>query len=58
MNEERNELNSPTGSRLHCYRCGWEGDESELDENEQGIACPKCPDFRDIHNSLSIIENK
>ena len=47
-----------TGSlRLHCHRCGWEGEESELDENEQGVSCPKCPDSRDIHASLSIIEN-
>ena len=51
-------LTRSTGSlRLQCHRCGWEGVESELDVNEYGEACPKCPQFRDIHASLSIIEN-
>jgi hypothetical protein len=40
---------------LNCHRCGWEGSESQLDKNEdEGDACPKCPEFRDIHASLSI----
>lgn len=56
--ERRNELNVSNGSlRLQCHRCGWEGAESELDVNEYGEACPKCPQFRDIHASLSEVEN-
>ena len=58
MSEERTNCLEPSGSRLHCHRCGWEGYESELDENKDGIACPKCPQFRDIHASLSILETK
>lgn len=50
-------LSSAAGSRLHCHRCGWEGMESELDVNEYGEACPKCPEHRDIHASLSEVEN-
>lgn len=42
--------------RLHCCRCGWTGLKTELDENKNGVACPRCPDFRDAFNSLSIIE--
>jgi hypothetical protein len=43
---------------IRCHRCGWEGKRLYLDVNQEGIACPKCPQFRDIHASLSIMENK
>jgi DNA-directed RNA polymerase subunit RPC12/RpoP len=43
---------------IRCHRCGWEGKRLYLDVNQEGIACPKCPQFRDMRASLSIMANK
>jgi hypothetical protein len=38
---------------IHCHRCGWDGDHREA-QHADGIYCPKCPDHKDDHASLSV----
>ena len=66
---EFNEVMNPTGDcfqngmkaifksfrKLHCHRCGWNGYESETIHPE-GYWCPKCPEHKDDHASLSVVE--
>lgn len=40
---------------VHCHRCGWDGDERET-LHPDGYWCPKCPEHKDDHASLSVID--
>ena len=58
MNEERNELNSPSGSQsCRCNRCGWTGhlfDTMHTENRVTAFYCPNCPQHKDDENSLSV----
>lgn len=44
-------------NEIHCHRCGLDWMIFQVNHKD-GVYCPNCPNYKDIHASLSIIRDK